>query len=460
MNNRIVWTRVCAILLACVSAAIPSSAQTVTTLVNFDGANGADPCLGALVQGTDGNFYGTTSAGGAHGHGTVFRMTPAGALTTLHSFRSTDGSHPYGGLTLAAAGDLYGTTWLGGAHDRGTVFRMTLNGAVTTLHSFDGTDGSLPTGTLVQATNGNFYGTASSGGPRRLGTVFVIAPDGTLTTLHIFDGTDGSDPWGGLVQGVDGNLYGTTAKGGGQGTIYKITLGGELTTLHRFKGADGSYPIGSLVQGADGNFYGTTAEGGANPCPPYVGCGTIFKITTEGALTPLHSFDGTDGDYPSAGLTQGNDGNFYGTTTLGSAIFKISPSGTLTLLSSSYGEGSEPLAPLAQGTDGNFYGTAPLYGLGGCSGYGCGTVFSLSAGLAPFVITLPTSGSVGTAIKILATDLTGATTVTFNGTAAAFTVAGPSEILTTVPDGATTGVVQVTTAGSTLLSNAAFTVRP
>src|SRR5580658_301092 len=97
MNNRIVRTRVCAILLACVSAAIPSSAQTVTTLVNFDGANGADPCLGALVQGTDGNFYGTTSAGGAHGHGTVFRMTPAGALTTLHSFRSTDGSHPYGG---------------------------------------------------------------------------------------------------------------------------------------------------------------------------------------------------------------------------------------------------------------------------------------------------------------------------------------------------------------------------
>jgi hypothetical protein len=159
-------------------------------------------------------------------------------------------------------------------------------------------------------------------------------------------------------------------------------------------------------------------------------------------------------------LVQGNDGNFYGTTTLGSAIFKISPSGALTLLSSSYGDGSEPLAPLAQGTDGSFYGTASLYGLGGCSGYGCGTVFSLSIGLAPFVTSLPTSGSVGAAIKILGTDLTGATSVAFNGTAAAFTVAGPSEILTTVPDGATTGVLQVTTPGSALLGNAAFSVRP
>jgi uncharacterized repeat protein (TIGR03803 family) len=202
--------------------------------------------------------------------------------------------------------------------------------SLTTLYSFAGSDdGGYPVAGLVQGSDGNFYGPTSAGGGHNLGTVFKITPSGTLTTLYSFAGSDGEFPFAGLVQGSDGNFYGTTEQGGAndQGTVFKITPSGTLTTLYSFAGSDGAEPFAGLVQGSDGNFYGTTQLGGLGPCTG--GCGTVFKITPSGALTTLYSFAGSDGANPDAGLVQGSDGNFYGTTHQGGAnnvgtVFRLS----------------------------------------------------------------------------------------------------------------------------------------
>ncbi len=477
------WVRACAPFLLWVTAAVALPAQTFKTLHSFDGTDGYAP-NGALLQGTDGNLYGTTALGGANDYGTVFKITPSGTLTTLHSFDNTDGATPFAALIQGTDGNFYGTTSNGGAYSCeaqglcGTVFKITPSGTLTTLHSFDGTDGYAPQAGLVQGTNGNFYGTTVFGGANDYGTVFKITPSGKLTTLHNFGGTetDGAYPYATPVQGTNGNFYGITFSGGAafEGTFYKITPSGAPTTLYSFCSGnppcpDGGNPLGGLVQGTNGNFYGTVARGGNNACTfnGFDGCGTVFKITPSGTLTTLHRFDGTDGAGPLSNprLGEGTDGNFYGTT-LGEGangygtIFKITPSGTLTTLHSfDNTDGADPEAALIQGTNGTFYGTTPDGA--NTNGYcpsGCGTVFSLYVGLGPFVETQPTSGAVGKAVKILGTNLTSATSVTFNGTAAKFKVVSKSEIKTTVPVGATSGKVKVKTPGGTLTSNVDFRV--
>ena len=195
-----------------------------------------------------------------------------------------------------------------------------------------------------------------------------------------------------------------------------------FTTLHSFCSGggsctDGSAPVAGLVQATNGDFYGTTPNGGAGSyCGG--GCGTVFRITPSGRLTTLYMF------CSQTGCT----------------------------------DGSSSHAPLVQATNGDFYGTTVLGGANDTCPSGCGTVFSLSLGLGAFVETQPTSGKVGSAVKILGTNLTGATSVTFKGTAAVFTVKSASEITTTVPTGATTGTVQVVTPSGTLSSNVAFRV--
>jgi uncharacterized repeat protein (TIGR03803 family) len=444
------------VLVFCAAAAI-ASAQTVTTLANFDIANGADPFTG-LVQGTDGNFYGTTQAGGSsancvRGCGTIFKITPEGTLTTLHSFDGTDGSGSEGGLVLGTDGNFYGTTYGGGANDDGTVFKITPAGALTTLHTFGGPDGRSPASSLLQATDGNFYGTTNFGGANSEGTVFKISAAGTLTTVHSFDLTDGYIPNGGLVQTANGIFYGTTSVGGANnyGTVFKMTAAGTLATLHNFDSTDGAYPLGGLVQAADGTFYGTANFGGSGTgCQ--AGCGTIFKMAASGALTTLYNF--SNGQGPYCALIQGTDGNFYGTSQ-GNMVFQITPAGVLTpLFTFNYVDGFEPLAPLVQGTNGKFYGTTYQ------GGDVYGTVFSLSMGIGPFVETMPTSGKVGAKVTLLGNNLTGSTAVTFNGTPAVFTVVSSSEITTTVPSGATTGKVEVRTPKRTLKSNVVFRVAP
>jgi uncharacterized repeat protein (TIGR03803 family) len=324
---------------------------TLTTLYNFcpqpqNGCtDGAQPAPG-LIQSPNGNFYGTTSQGGATdaAFGTVFKITPGGNLTTLYSFCSQrhckDGAEPLAGLVQGTNGDFYGTTNLGGAIGHGTVFKITPSGKLTTLHSFDGTDGYGSYANMIQGTDGNFYGATVEGGTHDncwdfmgegCGTVFKITPSGELTTIYSFCSqynqnvcTDGAHP-SGLVQGTDGTFHGVTGIGGanGYGTVFQITSSSMLTNIYSFcpqSGcADGSYPSAELVQATDGNFYGVTAHGGANnSCS--LGCGTIFKITPGGKLTTLFIFDGADGATPSSGLIQGTNGKFYGTTQDGGAI--------------------------------------------------------------------------------------------------------------------------------------------
>jgi len=454
---------VCAVFVLCVTAAIGSSAQTLTTLASFTGFDGDEPHA-SLVQGTDGNFYGTTNYGGPNAMGgTIFNISPGGALTTLYAFCAqymcSDGDHSFGGVIQASDGNFYGTTQGGGINDNGTVFQLTPEGTFTTLYSFAGEDGSAPTAPLMQATNGDLYGTTEGGGRYGAGTIFNMTLAGKLTRLHSFNGADGANPVGMLVQATDGDLYGTTAGGGryGAGTVFKMKLAGKLTRLHTFSGADGYSPVAGLVQAVNGNFYGTTSSGGAN------GDGTVFEITPTGTLTVLHNFAGygIDGANPGAGLVQATDKNFYGTTTKGGGtdtgtVFKITPGGSLsTLYSFDWASGDLPYSGLLQATDGAFYGTT---GQGGADC--CGTVYRLSMGLGPFVRTAPGSGKVGAPVVILGTNLTGATAVTFHGTPAAFTVVSSSEITTEVPAGAGTGEVRVTTLSGMLGSNAAFRVRP
>jgi uncharacterized repeat protein (TIGR03803 family) len=462
---------ICAVvLLLWAATAITASAQTFTSLLSFDNTNGSGPG-GTLVQGIDGNLYGTTGGGGAYGDGTVFKVTRAGQLTTVYSFcaqtNCTDGSPYLAGLVLATDGNLYGTTYLGGANNAGTVFKITPGGTLTTLYSFCSqtscTDGADPFAGLIQGTDGSFYGTTEYGGA--CGTVFRITPAGALTMLYSFSGTDGQSPTGTLVQASDGNFYGTTAGGSGAcpenaGTVFKITPAGELTTLYSFDGNDGALPIGGLVQ-ADGYLYGTTSELDSGLLT-----GTVFKISPAGRLTTLVSFNRPRAAWPWAGLVLATDGNLYGTTSGGGAygggtIFKITPSGASTPLynfcaQTGCTDGAGPVAGLVQATDGNLYGTTA-----GGGAYGYGTVFTLSMGLGPFVETLPTSGKVGRAVVILGNNLTGSTSVTFNGTPATFTVVPTgTAIKTTVPSDASTGPVQVVTPSGTLTSNANFWVKP
>jgi uncharacterized repeat protein (TIGR03803 family) len=461
-----------------------AQAQTFTSLYSFCSktgcADGSGP-WGNLVQGTDGNIYGITETGGSGGPGTFFKITTAGDLTTLYSFcpssPCTDGADPFGGVVLGTDGEFYGVTFDGGAYSDGTVFKITSAGKFTLLHSFDGADGQDAESALVQADNGNFYGTTFRGGAYGEGTVFEITPSGSFRTLHSFCASsgcpDGSGP-NGLTLAADGNLYGTTYTGGESscktsetnGTFFELTTTGTLTTLAVFCAPTGYLPDSALDQAADGNFYGTTIAGGDGSLVVY---GTVYEMTSSGSITSLHSFcletGCTDGKNPMA-LTLGTDGNFYGITSGGGAnsgkgtVFEITPSGQLTTLytftstNGNYTDGSSPESAMLLHTNGTFYGST---GLGGKTSNG--TIFSLATGLGPFVKTIPTSGAAGKNVTILGTNLKGATAVSFDGTAATFKVVSATEITATVPSGATSGTVTVTTSSGTKLnSNLTFQI--
>ena len=477
-----------ALLLAVSSQ--PASAQSFTSIYSFCGQSNCPDGYapnGWLVQGPNGNFYGTTYTGGVHSDGTVFMISSAGALATLHTFSGSDGNEP-SALILATDGNFYGTTIMGGGQSCprgnglcGTIFRITPGGAFSTVYTFcsqaNCTDGFFPAAALVQGKDGNLYGTTEHGGvagqcgSMGCGTIFKITLSGTLTTLYSFCpggncqfvAPDGSNPNAALIQGADGNFYGTTQAGGsddgcftGCGTVFRLTPGGTLTTLHEFvNSVDGSLP-GQVIQALDGNFYGV------NP-------GYLYRVSAGGAFATIHAFTFNDG-YAPVGLMQATDGYLYGAAMQGGGggscpsgcgtIFRTNYSGTITTLAQFTGAGgSAPSGGVVQGTDGNFYGTTSQGGnTNNICPSGCGTVFKLGVGVGPFVAAQPTFGSFGTSVNILGTNLTGTTGVSFNGTAATFSVVSPTEITTTVPTGATTGTIQVTTPGGTLNSNADFQV--
>jgi len=388
-------------VLFCAAMTINSSAQTLTTLVQFDGTNGAAPSA-SLIQARDGNLYGTTEYGGPisgceggfNPCGTVFKVTLSGTLTTLHTFVYSDGAFPVSPVVQGTDGNFYGTNQgEGDSGGYGAIFKMTPGGTLTVLSFTSSVAG------LVQGRDGNFYGTTPGGGNGH-GTVFKITPSGTLTTLYTFNGTDGYNPQAGLIQATDGNFYGTTYSGGtsnycggGCGTVFKMTPSGSLTTLHSFSGTDGYNVYAGLVEGTDGNFYGTTFNGG----PQNVG--EVYKITPSGTLTVLHTFDGTDGDYPRAALIQATDGNFYGTTFQGGAygqgtVFAITPSGSLSTVysfcrQSGCADGANPVGGVIQASDGNFYGTTNAGG-----NNSSGTVFKLNVSYNTLTVSVDGNGVV------------------------------------------------------------------
>jgi uncharacterized repeat protein (TIGR03803 family) len=253
-------------------------------------------------------------------------MTPAGAFTTLLSFSlGINGNQPFAGLIQGSDSNFYGSTEFGGANNFGTIFKVTPAGILTSLLSFDGaTNGRFPVANLTQGTDGNFYG-ATEFGPvgNNFGTVFSMTPAGALTTLVTFNGTNGTFPHGGLLQASDGSFYGATTGDNGAtnfGTIYKVTPAGTLTTLVTFTGPNGAFPRSYLTLGSDGNFYGATNTGGSTyVSPSSQGNGTIFQMTPAGILTTLVSSSTALGTGPFSGLVQGNDSNFYGVTLAGGA---------------------------------------------------------------------------------------------------------------------------------------------
>lgn len=389
-------------------------AQSDFTLTNADGAHPSAP----LVQGLEGNLYGITPEGGTNGAGTIFKITPAGSLSTLFSFPGNESSIvPTGGLIQADDGNLYGTSSVGGVDDSGTVFKITTSGVVSILHSFSkvdkddkNADGARPSDGLTEGKDGDLYGRTRRGGMYGLGTVFKITTTGTLSSLYSFSNNDTAPglPSGGLIQGNDGNLYGTIENGGinRSGAVFTITTTGVFKTLHSlskiapcpssnpdapcpFKNVDGAHPDSGLIQGKDGNLYGSAESGGVN------GSGTVFKITTVGVFKKLYSFSASldpeiwqnaDGASPGR-LIQGQDGNLYGSAAVGGmnssgTVFKITTSGVFRRLYKfsavdfnglKNADGSRPLGGLIQVKAGNLYGTTTIGGANGT-----GTVFKIT----------------------------------------------------------------------------------
>jgi uncharacterized repeat protein (TIGR03803 family) len=452
--------RTLGIALACAaitfSLAVCAQAQTLTYFAQF---NGAYP-YGSLVQATDGNFYGAANLGTYPPSDGIFRITPAGKISSVYNFCSlpncADGQYTTPPI-LGSDGNLYGVSSGGSDYTwSGALYRLTLDGQLTTLYTFcpraNCVGSEMPNG-IIQGSDGNFYGTTSGAGANEAGSVFQVSSTGKFKLLHSFCGGDcaeGDGPLALPMQGSDGNFYGTAQSLEG-GVVYQLTPSGTYKAIHSFciPCFGGGNPIFSgLVQDAKGNLFGTTIYA-ANS----YNSGTVFEITPNNQYIVLHSFAFAGRVAPSRGITLASDGNLYGVAVNDdfdsggnySIIYEVTPAGEFTTLSTSY---NLPNGPILQGIDGSFYGTTEAYGL----------VFRLSNGLSPHVKTAPVAGKVGKSVLILGNNLTGSTSVTFNGVAAEFTVESDTYIKATVPSGATTGMVSVETPAGTLNSNPQFVV--
>jgi len=370
--------------------AAPDRAAKFEVLYSF-GANSSDAAYpyAGVSEDKDGNLFGTTYIGGSNNEGAVFKLAPDGTETVLYSFcaqtKCADGETPYGGVIEDGNGNIFGTTYLGGSGAAdGTVYRLAPDGTETVLHSFQGgSDGIIPDAALKADKKGNLFGTTASGGVHSIGTVFEVTPEGTETILHSFAGAprDGAQTYSNLVADKQGNFYGTTYIGGtnNSGVVFKLAPDGTETVLYSFCAlsgcADGASPYPGLILDKAGNLYGTTNRGGA------YNSGTVFKFSSDGSESVLHSFaGGTDGDLPYGGLVADRKGDLYGMTWQGGSagdgtVFKVAPDGTEKVLHTFTGaanDGAYPYDGLIAGKNGDLYGTT----YGGGTNYK-GVVFRL-----------------------------------------------------------------------------------
>ena len=411
------------LLYAAAAAAIASADTRLTTLHRF--AEKPHSVRATLTLSSDGNYYGVSVSGGLYRAGTVFRVTPSGDLKTVHSFSPTGtaGVNPRSALVEGPDGMLYGSTSTGGSGGTGTIFKIAPGGALTTLHNFSGSQGNPSALTL--GSDGNLYGTFApffSWTDSKVGTVFRISPTGAFAVVHAFQrNKSGEMPAGGypngLTRGSDGALYGTTRLGGahGAGTFFRVSPPAGFTTIRSFAegqgfsstlaagkagklygtshggtgarphgyvasiteagdfmelyvftgGADGSGGDESgadgyamVLLGSDGNLYGTAPSGGS------LGYGTVFRLTPSGAFNVLHTFaNGADGAKPKFGLVENNTGKLVGVTSgdatgkPGSA-FEITKDGDFStlLVFTPTTDGNTPVGQMVQAPDGSFYG--------------------------------------------------------------------------------------------------------
>ena len=450
-----------------------ASAQTFKVLFTADATTGTNTQDFKFTQERDGNLYTTANQGGIvngnclYGCGQVLSMTPLGKVTQIHAFDVVaEGSEPRGGLTLGTDGNLYGVLAGGGKNGLGSIFKITTAGAVTVLHTFASAEGnaSYPP---IQATDGNFYGSTNAGGNGLYGVLYKMTATGTFTVLHNFntnvEGSGGSP----LIQGTDGKLYTVTAQGAlSGGTVLQFTLAGAVKVLHNFP-SDRSEGFGIFtpVQAPDGNFYGVCNQGGASAA------GTIWKISSAGVFKLLHSLNGTtEGQYVADRLSLGTDGNLYGltqyegvngTTGSGGTAFQFTTAGVLKVLysfpSGNSPTGNFPNTLLTEHTNGLFYGITAYGGGPNPSG----TFYQLNNSLKAFAMVRASAGKIGAQVGILGQGFTSASVVKFGGVAASAKVlTGTTYILATVPAGALTGLVTVTTGATTLTGTPSFKVTP
>lgn len=461
MNRRIHFYLV-VMLAVTLILGTPSPAQTYTQVHSLDwhkeGSNPNNPAL--LAQGQDGNLYGTLQTQ-LSTDGSIFVSSVTGVVTSLYSFQGPDGSTPQSGLSLGFDGNFYGSTEMGGGPKVGTVFSFG-SGGLNSFHSFsDGSDGAYPWATPIQAPDGNIYGITNNGS--NPGKIYRVTPAGVLTTI----GTAPGQTTAPMILGADGNLYGTTPNGGAfnQGTVFQLAITGKvpkLKIIHSFKtdGIEGTNPSGPVMQGVDGKLYGTTVWQGT------VDQGTVFVMTTSGGgYKVLHSFQGTEGTNPYAGLVQGSDKFLYGVAARGGVnnlgtLFKVNTTGTTfaKLHDFDTATGDTPFSTPMLHTNGTIYGTTNH---GGTPNTAYGVIYSFDNGLKPFAsLVVIWSGKVGTAVGILGQGFTSATGVKFGTGSGAFTVVNDTYMIATAVAGATTGNVTVLEPSGNLVTPQVFKVVP
>ncbi len=455
---------------------------TLSTVYNFCSlANCADgsQAWGGLTLGTDTNFYGMAYEGGAYNYGTVFKLTHLGQLTTLHSFNGTDGMQPTTSLVQGSDGNFYGTTST-------TAFKITPNGTFTLLYTFPGNLGYQIPSSLIQATDGNFYGTTSPSsidqGPS---TIFRLTPQGEFTILYTFNSaTDGSSPWGGVIQGLDGNLYGITEADGpyGTGTYYTSSLSGAFATILGIPTGQGTCNTSLTPQPP----YNSNFSGVIGPDPSSL-ASSIFQLNPQGSYTTYVYFDSYTQEALNSTLLYATNGFVYATLSQGGTngdgmVYSFDLESWYALLVRNTGKVGQTVPILGQGfigtTNVSFSGVPATFTVKSDTyltvpvpaGALTGTVTITSPdqylnSRQPFRVTPqllsfdPPSGPPGTVVTITGVSLTQTKTISFGNYAhAAFTVNSDTQVTATVPAKAISGKITLQTPGGTVRSTASFTV--